>query len=94
MSAEPENPSQTEDRIEGNENPNPARVEFESLQHEDPRTGREDLHPVQETRESRTSTNMVPLELAGLHTPHKKRRLILSVGVVLATLDLCCLPIT
>jgi hypothetical protein len=28
-----------------------------------------------------------------LQTPHKKRRLILSVGVFVATLDLCVLPI-
>ncbi len=32
--------------------------------------------------------------LPQLHTPHRKRRLILITGVVLATLDLCCLPIT
>lgn len=32
--------------------------------------------------------------LPALHTPHKKRKTILVVGIVLATLDLCCLPIT
>jgi len=32
-------------------------------------------------------------QLPELHTPHS-RRLILVIGVILAVLDLCCLPIT
>lgn len=32
--------------------------------------------------------------LPALHTPHRKRKTILLAGVILATLDLCCLPIT
>jgi hypothetical protein len=32
--------------------------------------------------------------LQDLHTPHRRRRLILVVGILLATMDLCCLPIT
>jgi len=94
MPAESEKPSQTEQQVEGNENSNPTRVEFESPRDGNPRAGREDLEPVQEIRPSRTSMSMIAPGLAGLHTPHKKRRLILGVGVVLATLDLCCLPIT
>ena len=44
---------------------------------------------------TQTSESMAVMEpLPALHTPHKKRRTILVAGVVLATLDLCCLPIT
>jgi len=32
--------------------------------------------------------------LPPLHTPHSKRKLILVVGLIAVTLDLCCLPIT
>ncbi|KAF8864933.1 hypothetical protein BDZ45DRAFT_736569 [Acephala macrosclerotiorum] len=32
--------------------------------------------------------------LPELHTPHRRRKLILIIGVILAILDLCCLPIT
>jgi hypothetical protein len=32
--------------------------------------------------------------LPELQTPHKKRKTILWLGVVLAVLDLCCLPVT
>jgi hypothetical protein len=34
------------------------------------------------------------LEPPGLHTPHKRRRMVLIVGLVVAAMDLCCLPIT
>lgn len=47
------------------------------------------------------SENALPTESIGmveilpsLHTPHRKRKTILIAGVLLATLDLCCLPIT
>jgi hypothetical protein len=44
---------------------------------------------------TQTSGSMSMLEpLPALHTPHRKRKSILIAGVVLATLDLCCLPIT
>lgn len=39
-----------------------------------------------------TSVAVEPLQ--DLHTPHRRRRLILVIGVLLATMDLCCLPIT
>ncbi|KAM3074665.1 hypothetical protein ACMFMG_008093 [Clarireedia jacksonii] len=32
--------------------------------------------------------------LPPLHTPHRRRQTIMWVGLVLITLDLCCLPIT
>lgn len=32
--------------------------------------------------------------LPELHTPHRRRKLVLVIGVILAILDLCCLPIT
>ncbi len=45
--------------------------------------------------ENGTSQTMSTFEpLPELHTPHKKRKTILWLGVVLAVLDLCCLPIT
>lgn len=40
------------------------------------------------------TTSMVVEPLQDLHTPHKRRRLILVIGVIGATMDLCCLPIT
>lgn len=40
------------------------------------------------------STSVVAEPLQDLHTPHRRRRLILVVGILLATMDLCCLPIT
>lgn len=41
------------------------------------------------------SGSMSMLEpLPALHTPHRKRKTILIAGLILATLDLCCLPIT
>jgi hypothetical protein len=50
---------------------------------------------------SNGSENRQPLESMGtiealpaLHTPHRRRKTILIAGVVLSTLDLCCLPIT
>jgi hypothetical protein len=92
ISAEPEKPVQNE-RIEDNESSNPTRVEFESgPQNEEIR--RDGSDPVHGIQPSRTSMSMAAPGLAGLHTPHRKRRLILFIGVVLATLDLCCLPIT
>ena len=44
------------------------------------------------TPPSQTMSLVEPLP--ALHTPHRKRKTILMVGLVLATLDLCCLPIT
>ena len=40
------------------------------------------------------TTSVVVEPLQDLHTPHKRRRLILVIGVIGATMDLCCLPIT
>jgi hypothetical protein len=40
------------------------------------------------------SISMAVEPLQDLHTPHRRRRLILVVGILLATMDLCCLPIT
>lgn len=45
-----------------------------------------------ESRESHSLNTYEPLP--ELHTPHKRRRLILWLGIALAVLDLCCLPIT
>lgn len=48
-----------------------------------------------EVNGSEASHSMNAFEpLPELHTPHKRRRLILWAGIVLAILDLCCLPIT
>lgn len=95
ISAESEESSQKEERTEAIESSNSTRVEFKSApQNEQIRTPKDDSDPVQGIQPSRTSMTMAAPGLAGLHTPHKKRRLILVIGVVLATLDLCCLPIT
>ncbi|KAF4636346.1 hypothetical protein G7Y89_g1735 [Cudoniella acicularis] len=55
-------------------------------------TGSRDVDPHGTSQPSQAMAVIEPLP--ELHTPHRKRRLILWVGVVLATLDLCCLPIT
>jgi hypothetical protein len=47
-----------------------------------------------ETTPPSQTTSMVVEPLQDLHTPHKRRRLILVIGVIGATMDLCCLPIT
>ena len=51
------------------------------------------MHNGSET--TQPSESMGTIEpLPALHTPHRGREIILIVGVVLAALDLCCLPIT
>ena len=47
-----------------------------------------------ETTTPSQTASMVVEPLQDLHTPHKRRRLILVIGVIGATMDLCCLPIT
>ncbi|KAH6674454.1 hypothetical protein B0J14DRAFT_653750 [Halenospora varia] len=55
------------------------------------RTSR-DVQPSEASQPSQAMTLVEPLP--ELHTPHRRRRIILWVGVALATLDLCVLPIT
>jgi hypothetical protein len=58
-----------------------------------PEEGDASMHCGSET--TQPSESMGTIEpLPTLHTPHRRRKPILIVGVVLATLDLCCLPIT
>jgi len=43
---------------------------------------------------SQSQTMTVEDGLPSLHTPHRRRRLIIGIGIVLLTLDLCFCPIT
>jgi len=59
---------------------------------ESERTAGNDEQKSETSRRSQATSMSEPLP--ELHTPHRRRRLILAAGVVLALLDLCCLPIT
>jgi hypothetical protein len=55
------------------------------------------LHELHDSEHTRQGTNRAEVDLTGLprlHLPHRKRKTILVAGIVLAVMDLCCLPIT
>jgi len=54
-------------------------------------------HELHESEHTVQGTNRAEVNLTGLprlHLPHRKRKTILAAGIILAILDLCCLPIT
>ena len=58
-----------------------------------PKEGDDSMSTGNETADPSESMEIIEA-LPALHTPHQMRTVILIVGVFLATLDLCCLPIT
>jgi hypothetical protein len=57
-------------------------------------TAEDSDRPIQDAASQPSQTMSLADPLPSLHTPHRKRKTIVLIGVVLATLDLCCLPIT
>jgi len=54
-------------------------------------------HELHEGEHTVPGTNRAEVDLTGLprlHLPHRRRKTILAAGIILAILDLCCLPIT
>lgn len=46
------------------------------------------------SRAERSRRMRLAARLAPLHTPHRRRKVVLFIGLTLLTLDLCALPIT